>query len=129
MAGKLEFEQLLESRAVKYVMFDVTWCRGLTEVRKIAGMADAFELAIAPHTVGGPLLFYVSIHLSTASPSVWIRESCRWHYERDWPAMLENPIAPEGGFIRVPEEGGFGMRIEPEAWNYPAAVRQVSGRT
>jgi L-alanine-DL-glutamate epimerase-like enolase superfamily enzyme len=42
--------------------------------------------------------------------------------------MLENPIAPEGGFIRVPEESGFGMRIKPEAWNHPAAIRQVSGR-
>ena len=57
MAGKLQFEQLLESRTVKYVMFDVTWCGGLTEARKIAGMTDAFELPIAPHTAGGPLLF------------------------------------------------------------------------
>jgi hypothetical protein len=60
---------------------------------------------------------------------VWIQESCQRFYERDWPAMLENPIAPESGFIRVPEESGFGMRIKPEAWNHPAAARQVSGRS
>jgi L-alanine-DL-glutamate epimerase-like enolase superfamily enzyme len=42
--------------------------------------------------------------------------------------MLENPIAPQGGHIRVPEEPGFGMTIKKEAWNHPAAVRQVSGR-
>jgi L-alanine-DL-glutamate epimerase-like enolase superfamily enzyme len=128
MAGKLQFEQLLESRTVKYVMFDVTWCGGLTEAHKIAAMADAFELPIAPHTAGGPLLFYATTHLSTASPNVWIQESCQRFYEHDWPAMLEKPIAPEGGFIRVPEESGFGMRIKPEAWNHPAAIRQVSGR-
>ena len=104
MAGKMQFEQLLESRTVKYVMFDVTWCGGLTEARKIAAMADAFELPICPHTAGGPLLFYASTHLSTASPNVWIQESCQRFYERDWPAMLENPIAPENGFIRAPEE-------------------------
>lgn len=129
MAGKMQFEQLLESRAVKYVMFDVTWCGGLTEAHKIAGMADAFELPIAPHTAGGPLLFYATTHLSTASPNVWIQESCQRFYERDWPAMLENPIAPQNGFIRVPEESGFGMQIKPEAWNHPAVVRQVSGRS
>ncbi len=129
MAGKLQFEQLLESRAVKYVMFDLTWCGGLTEARKIAGMADAFELPIAPHTAGGPLLFYATTHLTTASPNVWIQESCQRFYERDWPAMLENPIAPESGFIRVPEESGFGMRIKPEVWNHPAAIRQVSGHS
>ena len=36
MAGKMQFERLLESRTPKYVMFDVTWCGGLTEARKIA---------------------------------------------------------------------------------------------
>lgn len=128
MANKMQFEEMLESRALKYVMFDLTWCGGLTEGHKIAAMADAYQLPIAPHTAGGPLLFYASTHLTTASPNVWIQESCQRFYERDWPAMLENPIAPEGGFIRVPEEPGFGMRIKPEAWNHPAAVRQVSGR-
>ena len=47
-------------------MFDVTWCGGLTEARKIANMADAYELPVAPHTAGGPLLFYASTHLTTA---------------------------------------------------------------
>ena len=126
MAGKLQFQQLLESRTVKYVMFDITWCGGLTEARNIAAMADAFELPVAPHTAGGPLLFYASTHLSTASPNVWIEESCQRFYEHDWPAMLEKPIATENGSIAAPEESGFGMRIKPEAWNHPAAVRQVS---
>jgi L-alanine-DL-glutamate epimerase-like enolase superfamily enzyme len=128
MAGKMQFEQLLASRTVKYVMFDVTWCGGLTEAHKIATMADAYELPIAPHTAGGPLLFYASTHLTTASPNVWIQESCQRFYERDWPAMLEAPIAPSEGNIQVPEEPGFGMRIKTEAWNHPAAVRQISGR-
>jgi L-alanine-DL-glutamate epimerase-like enolase superfamily enzyme len=127
MAGKMQFEQILAARAAKFVMFDVTWCGGLTEARKIAAMADAYQLPVAPHTAGGPLLFYASTHLTTASPNVWIQESCQRFYERDWPAMLENPIAPRDGFIQVPEEPGFGMRIKPEAWNHPAAVRQVSG--
>jgi galactonate dehydratase len=128
MAGKMQFEQLLESRTVKYVMFDLTWCGGLTEGRKIAAMADAAELPIAPHTAGGPLLFYASTHLTTASPNVWIQESCQRFYEHDWPAMLENPIAPKDGFIQAPEQSGFGMRIKPEAWNHSGAVRSIAGR-
>ncbi len=128
MGGKLQFEQLLDSRAVKYCMFDVTWCGGLTEARKLAAMADARQLPIAPHTAGGPLLFYASTHLTTACPNVWIQESCQRFYERDWPAMLENPIAPRNGAIEAPEDPGFGMKIKPEAWNHPAAVRQVSGK-
>ena len=45
MAGKLQFEQLLESRTVKYVMFDVTWCGGLTEARKIAAHGGRIRAA------------------------------------------------------------------------------------
>jgi galactonate dehydratase len=128
MAGKMQFEQLLASRTVKYVMLDVTWCGGLTEAHKIAALADSYELPIAPHTAGGPLLFYASTHLSTASPNVWIQESCQRFYEHDWPLMLEAPIAPKEGKIEAPEEPGFGMKIKKEAWNHPAAVRQSSGK-
>lgn len=126
MAGKLQFEQLMESRAAKYVMFDVCWCGGLTEARKIAAMADARQLPFAPHTAGGPLLFYASTHLSTAMPNLWIQESCQRFYEHDWPLMLENPLKPSQGSIAAPDLPGFGMRIRDEAWNHPAAVRRVS---
>lgn len=128
MAGKLQFEQLLESKAAKYVMFDVCWCGGLTEARKITAMADAAQLPFAPHTAGGPLLFYASTHLSTAMPNLWIQESCQRFYERDWPMMLENPLKPAQGSIAAPEAPGFGMTIKDEAWNHPAAVRRVSGK-
>jgi len=128
MAGKMQFEQLFESRTVKYAMFDVTWCGGLTEARKIAAMADSLELPIAPHTAGGPLLFYATTHLTTAQPNVWIQESCQRFYEHDWPLMLENPIAPEDGHITLPEDPGFGMKIKPEIWNHPKSIHQVTGK-
>ena len=126
MAGKYQFQQLLESRAAKYIMFDVCWCGGLTEARKIASMADACQLPFAPHTAGGPLLFYASTHLSTASTNVWIQESCQRFYESDWPKMLENPIVPKEGTVAAPDWPGFGMRIKPEAWDHPAAIRQTT---
>ncbi|MBV6432309.1 MAG: D-galactonate dehydratase [Bryobacteraceae bacterium] len=126
MAGKLQFQSLLESRAPRYVMFDVCWCGGLTEARKITAMADAFELPFAPHTAGGPLLFYASTHLSTAMTNCWIQESCQRFYEHDWPAMLVNPLMPKDGSIEVPEEPGFGMTVKPEVWSDKRAVRRVT---
>jgi len=126
MAGKLQFQQLLASRAVKFVMFDVCWCGGLTEARKITAMADSYQLPFAPHTAGGPLLFYAATHLSTAMPNLWIQESCQRFYEHDWPLMLEQPLMPHNGAITATEDPGFGMRIKPDVWNHPAAVRRVS---
>ena len=109
-------------------MFDVTWCGGLTEARKIATMADAYELPSCPHTAGGPLLFYASTHLSTAAQRVDPGEL---------PALLRTRLAGDAGeshcaagWIHPGSRGkpGFGMQIKPEAWNHPAAIRQVSGR-
>ena len=126
IAGRMQFEQLLEARAARYVMFDLCWCGGLTEGRKIAAMADTFQLPFAPHTAGGPLLFYASTHLTTASTNVWIQESCQRFYESDWPKMLENPLVPKNGRVTAPDLPGFGMLIKPEVWNHPAAVRQTT---
>jgi L-alanine-DL-glutamate epimerase-like enolase superfamily enzyme len=126
MAGKMPFQQLLEARAAKYVMFDLCWVGGLSEARKISAMADTFQLPVAPHTAGGPLLFYASSHLTTALTNVWIQESCQRFYEKDWPEMLENPIVPSGGMITVPELPGFGMQVKPEVWEHPKVHRRVS---
>ncbi|AQG79116.1 mandelate racemase/muconate lactonizing enzyme family protein [Spirosoma montaniterrae] len=124
MAGKLQFETLLESRAATFIMFDVCWCGGLTEARKITTMADAYQLPFAPHTAGGPLLFYASTHLSAAMPNNWIQESCQRFYERDWPTMLNNPLRPQNGTISPPDLPGFGMEVKPDVWTHPAVVRR-----
>jgi len=126
LAGRMQFLQLLESRAARYVMFDVTWCGGLSEARKIANLAEAFELPVAPHTAGGPLLFYASTHLSTALTNLAIQESCQVFYESTWPTMLNNTLVPKDGAIRVPEFPGFGMEIKPEVWTHPAAVTRTT---
>lgn len=126
MAGRMQFIQLLEARAAKYVMFDLCWCGGLSEARKIATLAEGYQLPIAPHTAAGPLLFYASTHLSTASINLWIQESCQRFYESDWPKMLVNPLVPAKGAVSAPELPGFGMEIKPEVWKHPAAITQTS---
>lgn len=127
LAGRLQFLPLLESRAVKYVMFDVTWCGGLSEAKKISSMAEAFQLTVAPHTAGGPLLFYATTHLATAITNLAIQESCQVFYESTWPTMLENPLVPRHGSVRAPELPGLGMEIKPEVWTHPAAVTRSTG--
>jgi galactonate dehydratase len=126
MAGKMNFESLMESRAAKFIMFDVCWCGGLSEARKITSMADAYQLPFAPHTAGGPLLFYASTHLSAATPNLWIQESCQRFYESDWPTMLVNPLLPKDGHVSPPELPGLGMEVKPEVWKHKAVVRRES---
>lgn len=126
MAGPFEFEALLESGVARYVSFDLTWCGGLSLARKVAASAEAHQLLVVPHTAGGPLLFYASTHLTTAVTNVAIQESCQRFFERDWPAMLENPILPVDGTVAAPDLPGFGMRVKPEVWAHPKAVVRTS---
>ncbi|MEW5974810.1 MAG: mandelate racemase/muconate lactonizing enzyme family protein [Acidobacteriota bacterium] len=126
MAGKMQFEELMESRAAKFIMFDVCWCGGITEGRKITAMADAHQLPFAPHTAGGPLLFYASTHLSAAMPNCWIQESCQRFYESDWPSLLFDPLVPRSGQVEPPDAPGFGMQVRPEVWSHPSVVRRES---
>ena len=126
MAGRYQFEQLMESRAAKFIEFDLTWCGGLSEGRKIQTMAEARQLPIAPHTAGGPLLFYSTTHLTTAATNVWIQESVQRYYEADWPIFLDNPIVPKNGQVEAPELPGFGMQVRPSIWKHPGAVIRES---
>src|SRR2546422_578179 len=103
IAGLMRFHDMLEAHVAKFVMLDVTWCGGLSEARKIAALAEAYQLPLAPHTAGGPLLFYASTHFATVSTNLWIMESVQRYYESDWPKMIRNPIIPEDGSVRVPE--------------------------
>lgn len=126
MAGPFEFEALLESGVARYVSFDLTWCGGLSLARKVASAAEAHQLLVVPHTAGGPLLFYASTHLTTAVTNVGIQESCQRFFERDWPAMLEDPIVPLDGTVAAPDLPGFGLRVKPEVWSHPKAIVRTS---
>ena len=51
------FRDLLETGAAGVIMFDIGWCGGISEARKIAAMAEAWRLSVAPHDCTGPVVF------------------------------------------------------------------------
>jgi L-alanine-DL-glutamate epimerase-like enolase superfamily enzyme len=59
-------------------------------------------------------------------PNLWIQESCQRFYEHDWPLMLEDAPVPSDGHIAAPDLPGFGMRIKPDVWNHPKAIRRIT---
>jgi L-alanine-DL-glutamate epimerase-like enolase superfamily enzyme len=95
-------------------MFDVAWCGGLSEARKIAAMAEAWHLPIAPHDCTGPVVLAASTHLSLNAPNALIQESVR-AYHRTWYRDLVTTV-PEisGGFITVPPGPGLGLELMPD---------------
>ncbi len=62
------FRELFDRQAVSVAMLDIAWCGGISEAKKIATMAEAYHLPIAPHDCTGPVVLTASVHLALNSP-------------------------------------------------------------
>jgi galactonate dehydratase len=103
-------------------MYDVCWCGGPTEAKKIADMAEAYTIPTSPHTCGGPLLFVCATHLSMAVPNFLIMESNYWKWAHQYPYFLNNVPQPVDGYVSAPENPGIGAEIKPEIFRDGVAI-------
>jgi D-arabinonate dehydratase len=105
------FQQLIEHRAADILQPDVTVVGGVSEWMKVAALASAHGVPVAPHYV-----WDVHVHLAAATPAVVIQE----YFERDsdlvnFDDVLRNPLRPENGVLKVPEAPGLGLELDEEA--------------
>jgi L-alanine-DL-glutamate epimerase-like enolase superfamily enzyme len=114
LGSRWAFRDLLETGAAGVVMLDLSWCGGLSEARKIAAMAEAWHLPVAPHDCTGPVVLTASTHLSLNAPNALVQESVRAFY-RTWYRDLVTAL-PEvkGGMITVPPGPGLGLELHPD---------------
>lgn len=82
LVGIAAFKDMLEKRAVSVLQPDITHCGGLSEARRIAALAEAYRVALAPHNPQGPVSTAASIELGFATPSYAICESV--HSDVPW---------------------------------------------
>lgn len=107
------FRELLGNRAARVVMPDIAWCGGLSEARKIAAMAEAHYLPVAPHNCGGPVLHFASAHLAANLPNLYILETVRRHYLDEYRGLLTADLLPANGRLPCPPGPGLGVDLAP----------------
>ncbi|MBM3812097.1 MAG: mandelate racemase/muconate lactonizing enzyme family protein [Acidimicrobiia bacterium] len=115
LATRFRFREMFEARAVDVLMYDVTWCGGITEAKKISDMADTYKIPTSPHTGGGPVLWLSSIHVATSLTNFYIMESVHHLYNDLYPHFLKEVPKPENGFVTAPETPGLGVELREEA--------------
>ena len=108
--GMAGFAPLCEQRAVDVVMPDVKHCGGLTEARRIAAIADLYDIAVSPHNPSGPVATAASVQLCAAMSNFDILEH-QWGKVAWRGDLLEPPERFENGRIRVPDAPGFGVEL------------------
>ncbi|MEE8248535.1 MAG: mandelate racemase/muconate lactonizing enzyme family protein [Alphaproteobacteria bacterium] len=114
VAGLGGFRELLEAEAAAILMPDVGWCGGLTEARKIAALAEAYQRPVAPHDCTGPVLLAASVHLSLSAPNALLQETVRAFYAGWYRELVTVLPVIEGGHILPPEGPGLGTELLPE---------------
>jgi L-alanine-DL-glutamate epimerase-like enolase superfamily enzyme len=116
------FRELLENRAARIIMPDISWCGGISEAKKIASMAETWYLPVAPHNCGGPVLHYASAHLATNLTNLAILESVRLHYNEAYTGVVETTLPVRDGRLPLPPGPGLGVSLRTEIVERPDAT-------
>jgi galactonate dehydratase len=126
LTGRWSFREAMERGAAGIVMLDLSWCGGLSEAKKIATMAEAHQLPVAPHDCTGPVVLIASTHLSLNAPNVMIQESVRAYYTGWYKELVTALPTVEHGQIAPPIGPGLGTELLPDLHERPDAHVRVS---
>jgi galactonate dehydratase len=126
LGSRWGFRDLLETGAAGIVMLDLSWCGGLSEARKIASMAEAWHLPIAPHDCTGPVVLCASTHLSLNAPNALVQESVRAFYHTWYRDLVTALPTVSNGMITVPPGPGLGLELNPELERAFTVQRRVT---
>jgi len=109
-----EFVPIFEQRLADYVMPDIVWTGGISEIKKIATMAEAYYVPISPHNAMGPLQVVAGAQVMMTVPNFYRLE----HSIASIPAynrFLTEPINFHGGEVSVNDAPGLGVDLDPDA--------------
>jgi galactonate dehydratase len=116
---KHDFRQLLSKQAADIVQPDVCLAGGILELKKIAAMAEAHYVVVAPHNPMGPLATMVNVHFAACTPNFLILE---YHPDDESPRkdLIKDPILVKNGYLEIPNKPGWGYEVNEEAFRrYP----------
>jgi L-alanine-DL-glutamate epimerase-like enolase superfamily enzyme len=126
VATRWGFRELFERGAAGIAMPDISWCGGISEAKKIATMAEAYQLPVAPHDCTGPIVLVASTHLSMNLPNALIQETVRAYYS-GWYRELVTTLPEIGeGTIAAPSGPGLGTDLLPDLHQRPDAHVRMS---
>ena len=117
-----EFKEVLTKGAAQDLKLDAGLQGGLTQCKKIAGMAEAYHATVSPHNAWGPLLTAIHVQLAAAIPNFLVLE-----YRPDpRDEIVKDPLNVVDGHIQVPEKHGIGVEIDEEAAaRFPCSPRRI----
>lgn len=114
-----DFKKIFEQGVIDIIQPDLSHAGGILETRKIAAMAEAYDMAVAPHCPLGPIALAACLHLDACTPNAFIQEqSLGIHYNKgsDLLDYLTDPkvFDYKDGMVLIPGAPGLGVEINEE---------------
>lgn len=110
--SKWEFRELIDQQIVDVVQPDICHAGGILELRKIAAMAEAYYIKVAPHNPNGPIATAASLHLAATIPNFLILETA---YAEPFRSQVQRQgLTIENGWIELPRTPGLGVDLDEE---------------
>ncbi len=120
MFSRWDFKQVLQDGYVDIIQPDLSHAGGITECKKIATMAEAYDVALAPHCPLGPIALASCLQVDATSYNAFIQEqSLGIHYNGEGQDLLDYLIDPqtfkyEDGYVEIPTKPGLGVEMNEE---------------
>jgi galactonate dehydratase len=105
-----EFRDLLERNAVSIIQPDICHAGGMSELRKIAAMAETYYVSVAPHNSNGPISTVASLHLDMSINNCHMQELFLNSLDR-YQEVLTHPLIIEDGYGAPPDGPGWGADL------------------
>jgi len=105
-----EFVPIFENKLADYVMPDVTWTGGITELKKISTMAEAYYIPVSPHDAIGPINVVAGAHVMMTTPNFYRVETANQDLS-SYNAFIEEPMDNSNGALKLSGKPGLGIDI------------------
>ncbi len=108
-----EFVPILENELADFIMPDVTWTGGITEIKKIATMAEAYYVPISPHDASGPINVLAGAHAMASVPNHYRVETSRAKLNA-YDEFIDHPLDIKGDKIYLSDRPGLGIELDKD---------------
>lgn len=107
---KWGFREVLEKKAATILQPDLCHAGGITEVRLIAGIAEAYYAAIAPHNPLGPISLAAGVQIAASIPNFLCQEQVSLGE-----GYIKQPFTVKDGYLDLPTGPGLGIELDEKA--------------
>ncbi|MCA0449625.1 MAG: mandelate racemase/muconate lactonizing enzyme family protein, partial [Proteobacteria bacterium] len=110
---KWDFVPILENRLADYIMPDVTWTGGISELKKISALCEAFYIPVSPHDAAGPINVVAGAQVMMTVPNFYKLETSEWNLSKYDP-LIDKPLDNSNGSLKLNKTPGLGIEMNRE---------------